>query len=189
MLDAPGGRLARSAVVFENLRQLPGSLSSLLSEVIRRVVRSRLRTALVDESGTVKAFVGLVGKFLPVVIYSSESELPTPRRVLVVEDQVENLDFLRVVIESAGHACKAVTSVRQAIEALDAEEFDVVLLDLVLPDAEGLEVARHILDRGLRIPIVAVSANLDRLEGASEIRRQVRKPYRARDILEAIRKS
>src|ERR1041384_2129893 len=50
-VDPPEGKPARSAVVFEHLREFPGSLSTLLSEVVRRVLHSRLRTALRDERG------------------------------------------------------------------------------------------------------------------------------------------
>ena len=115
------------------------------------------------------------------------------KRILVVEDQEESLEFLRMLIESAGHVCETAGSVEEAVRKLDTMAFDVVLLDLVLPDADGVEVARHILDRRLRIPVIAVSANMDRLENVpaetSGIRWQVRKPYRAREILDAIGKS
>ena len=104
----------------------------------------------------------LVGGRLPIVVYRSEQELVERKRILVVEDQNENIEFLKTLVESAGHRCEAVTSVGEAIRRLSTDPFDLVLLDLVLPDAEGIEVARHILEHQLNTLVIAISAHLDR---------------------------
>jgi hypothetical protein len=63
----------------------------------------------------------------------------------------------------------------------------------VLPDAEGLEVARYILERQLTTPVVAISSVLGAPSGAPStetgIRRSLANPYSAREILDAIRDS
>jgi FixJ family two-component response regulator len=63
----------------------------------------------------------------------------------------------------------------------------------VLPDAEGIEVARHILERQLMTPVIAISSVLDLGASGSPaeagIRRRLSKPYSAREILDAIRDS
>ena len=63
----------------------------------------------------------------------------------------------------------------------------------MLPDADGVEVARHVLEGGMRTPIIAISGFIDHsrsreYEGLG-IRRQLSKPYRPREILDAIRDS
>jgi CheY-like chemotaxis protein len=189
----PEGPPHRLVIVFGNLPDLAGSLNVLMTEMVRLIVRSGVRAALVDGSGTAGTFFELVGGRLPVVVYSSAAEMSPPKRVLVVEDHPENLEYLKGLIESAGHACIAVGSVGEALRHLESGTFDLVLLDLVLPDADGVEVARFILERGLRLPVVAVSGYLDRWADESfsqlGIRRQVKKPYRVREILDAIRDS
>ena len=122
-------------------------------------------------------------------VYRSVDEMGPPKRVLVVEAKSENLEYLRALIESAGHECDAVSSVGEAIQRLSATAFDLVLLDLVLHDAEGIEVARHILERGLTTPVVAISGLLDRASGSPEAHGTAPRPYSAREILDAIRNS
>jgi len=180
-------------LIFDGLLRLSGSLNSLLLEVVRHIVGRGVRATLVDGSGAAGAFFDLVGGRLPIVVYRDEQELEEPKRILVVEDQNENIEFLRALIESAGHRCEAVTSVGEAIRRLSSEPFDLVLLDLVLPDAEGIEVARHILERQLNTPVIAISGHLDRWSddrvARAGIRRQLSKPYQIREILDAIRDS
>jgi DNA-binding NtrC family response regulator len=193
VLHAPEGPPARVAFVFDDLLRLNGSLTVLLSEVVRWIIQSGVRAALVDGSGSAGNFLELVGGRLPLVVYRSEAELTPPKRILVVEDQEDSLEFLRTLIESAGHHCEAVGSVEEAIRRLDLNSFDLVLLDLVLPDAEGIDVARHILEKQLETPVIAISGFLDRWTDGSiaqaGIHKQLAKPYRAREILDAIRDS
>lgn len=192
-LYGPEGPPHRLVIVFEHLPDLAGSLNVLMTEMVRLIVRSGVRAAMVDGSGTAGTFLELVGGRLPVVVYTSASEMPAPKRVLVVEDHPENLEYLKGLVESAGHSCVAVGSVAESLRQLDTAPFDLVLLDLVLPDADGVDVARYILEKGLKIPVVAVSSYLDQWADESfstlGIRRQVSKPYRVREILDAIRDS
>jgi CheY-like chemotaxis protein len=180
-------------LVLEGLPSLAGSLNVLLSEVVRMIVRQGIRATLVDGSGAAGTFLELVGGRLPLVVYRSEQEMGAPKTILVVEDQPENLEYLKILIESAGHECVAVGSVGEAIRRLTTMRFDLVLLDLVLPDAEGIEVARHILERQLATPVIAISGFLDQWNDGrisqAGIRKQLSKPYRAREILDAIRDS
>jgi CheY-like chemotaxis protein len=180
-------------LVLEGLPTLAGSLNVLLSEIVRLIVKQGIRATLVDGSGAAGTFLELVGGRLPLVVYRSEQEMGSPKTILVVEDQPENLEYLKILIESAGHECIAVGSVGEAIRRLTSMRFDLVLLDLVLPDAEGIEVARHILERQLATPVIAISGFLDQWNDGriSEvgIRKQLSKPYRAREILDAIRDS
>jgi len=180
-------------LVFDDLLRIAGSLNSLLLSVVRMIVGRGIRATLVDGSGAAGAFFDVVGGRLPIVVYRNEQELEEPKRILVVEDQSENIEFLRALIESAGHHCEAVMSVGEAIQRLSSEPFDLVLLDLVLPDAEGIEVARHILERQLNTPVIAISGHLDRWSddrvARAGIRRQLSKPYQVREILDAIRDS
>lgn len=180
-------------LAFDDLPMLEGSLNVLLTEVVRLIIRKGIRATLVDGSGAAGAFLELVGGRLPLVVYRSEKELAPPKKILVVEDQPENLEYLKTLIEFAGHECIAVGSVGAAIGRLASTSFDLVLLDLVLPDAEGIEVARHILERQLETPVVAISEFLDSWKddrtAEAGIWVQLSRPYRAREILDAIRDS
>jgi two-component system cell cycle response regulator DivK len=88
--------------------------------------------------------------------------------VLIVDDNEKNRKLARDVLCAAGFHTLAAATGAEAI-ALAAEQLpDVVLLDLRLPDLDGVDVARALRDRGRtrRIPVVALSAL--RLEAEGE---------------------
>ena len=67
---------------------------------------------------------------------------PSARRVLIVDDNVDAAEALRMVLELEGHHVKAAYSASEGLEAFDRFEPDVVLLDIGLPETDGYEVAR-----------------------------------------------
>jgi two-component system, cell cycle response regulator DivK len=84
----------------------------------------------------------------------------SPPLVLIVDDNEKNLKLADDVLRTAGFRTLAAASGAEAI-ALAAEHLpDVVLLDLRLPDMDGMDVARELRDgaRTHRIPVVALSA-------------------------------
>jgi CheY-like chemotaxis protein len=80
-------------------------------------------------------------------------------RILLVEDDPMNVDLFESALESDGH--EIVTERDGAAgEKRASEVFDLILLDIQLPKKNGLEVCRSLRARGLRIPIVALSASV-----------------------------
>jgi PAS domain S-box-containing protein len=82
-----------------------------------------------------------------------------PRRILLVEDNVDAAEMLHDLLELHGHSVRIAERGREALEALEAHVFDIVLCDLGLPDMSGHDVARAIgRNPSLReIPLVALS--------------------------------
>lgn len=81
----------------------------------------------------------------------------TGARILVVDDEVHVLRLLRRTLEAHGYAVEAVETGEEALDAAARRPPDVVLLDLMLPDLDGLEVCRKLRDR-LEAPIIVLSA-------------------------------
>jgi PAS domain S-box-containing protein len=85
---------------------------------------------------------------------------PTPRRrILVVDDNRDGADSLALLLELDGHEVRAVYDGASALQELERQEPDVVLLDIAMPDMDGHEVARRIRARagGARLILVALS--------------------------------
>jgi CheY-like chemotaxis protein len=85
------------------------------------------------------------------------------RTILLAEDNKVNQEFLRSFLTEAGHRLRIAESGREAIEALASERFDLVVMDVQMPELDGLEATRLIRAHdGSRydpsIPIVALTA-------------------------------
>ena len=83
-----------------------------------------------------------------------------PARILIVEDNATNLELMAYVLEAFGHAVERAHDGEAGLAALKAEEFDLVLADILMPKMDGYEVAARIkADPATKaIPVIAVTA-------------------------------
>jgi two-component system KDP operon response regulator KdpE len=114
----------------------------------------------------------------------------TAPRVLVVDDERHIVRALKIILRSAGYAVEAAESKADALAALAAHPPDALVLDLVLPDGQGVEVCEEVR-RWSRLPIVVLSAVGDEREkvraldaGADDY---VTKPFGTDELLARLR--
>jgi DNA-binding response OmpR family regulator len=79
-------------------------------------------------------------------------------RLLVVEDEARILEVLRVALSRAGFAVDAVATVADARAALPLAPYDAVILDLGLPDGDGLDLLTEHRQAGSRVPVLVLTA-------------------------------
>jgi two-component system KDP operon response regulator KdpE len=112
------------------------------------------------------------------------------RRVLVVDDEPQIRRALRLVLRANGYDVSEVGTGEGALDALVIQPFDLMILDLMLPDLDGVEVCRRLREWS-RLPVVVLSAHgeeevkvraLD--EGADDY---VTKPFSAPELLARMR--
>ena len=84
------------------------------------------------------------------------------RNILVVDDNDRHLDILNTILTSVGHDVETCGSGAEALRRLEMRHYDVVVLDLVMPEVSGLTVATQMRAGELnrRTPIIACTANL-----------------------------
>lgn len=79
-------------------------------------------------------------------------------RVLVVEDESEIAGFLKRGLTEAGYAVDVVERGDEALDWIVAAEYDMLVLDWMLPGLDGVSLCREIRQRGLRVPILMLTA-------------------------------
>ncbi|MEJ5258636.1 MAG: response regulator [Anaerohalosphaeraceae bacterium] len=79
-------------------------------------------------------------------------------RVLLVEDEESNRTVLTLMLENLGLDVTAVGSGQAAVKTACRIDFDVILMDIQLPDISGLQAARQLREIGLQTPMIALSA-------------------------------
>ena len=80
------------------------------------------------------------------------------KKILVVEDEVHLAKVLKFNLEREGYQITLVYNGQSAVEILGEEDFDLMILDIMLPKLSVLEVARRIRSTDLRFPILMLSA-------------------------------
>ena len=78
--------------------------------------------------------------------------------LLLVEDDDAIAEALRLHLEEAGYRLHRESDGKLAMAALDRERWDLVLLDLMLPGADGWDVCRHLRARHADVPVIMLSA-------------------------------
>ena len=81
-----------------------------------------------------------------------------PLRILVVDDEPAILRFLQASLESQGYIVATAANARTALDMVKRHTADLVVLDLGLPDVDGLDVIRHIREGGETLPIIILSS-------------------------------
>jgi len=112
------------------------------------------------------------------------------RKVLVVEDDRGIRDLLIALLRLEGYVVDSVTDGEEAITAIDSSPYDAILLDLMLPRANGYDVIDHIVTKGPRIPIVLATAAEKSIE-RDRVNRLVvvsiiEKPFELSDVRDAM---
>jgi two-component system, sensor histidine kinase and response regulator len=99
----------------------------------------------------------------PLITRHSLREMANRLRVLVVEDNVVNQTLAVRLLEKRGHAVAVAGDGRQALAALEKEDFDLVLMDIQMPEMSGEEATAEIRKKerstGKHLPIIALTAH------------------------------
>lgn len=110
------------------------------------------------------------------------------KRVLLVDDEEDLRALVSSIVEDLGYEVETARDGLSAIELVEQDPPDLILLDLVLPGIDGVAVLRYLREGGSRVPVVLLTACSD----TRTIRRAMQegataylpKPFRIRDLVE-----
>ncbi len=111
-------------------------------------------------------------------------------KILIVEDDPTTVEVISLRLQQEGYDTEAYALGAEALEAFNAGDFDLVILDIMLPDIDGISVCRE-MRRESNVPIIMVTGRGEKLDrvlglevGADDY---VVKPFMAEELLARVR--
>ena len=79
-------------------------------------------------------------------------------QLLIIEDNPSTLKMLTFMLSNEGYKVHAAATGAAGLELLGSEAIDLLVLDMMLPDMDGLEICRKVREQGVKLPILVISA-------------------------------
>src|SRR5579884_4287063 len=79
-------------------------------------------------------------------------------RILVIDDESDIRESLEALLELEGYGVELAENATTGLQKLEAGNYDLVLLDLMMPDRSGMEVLRDVRERDTETPIIMITA-------------------------------
>jgi PAS domain S-box-containing protein len=153
------GGLGLGLAIVRHLAEAHGGTVTVVSEGIGKgatfTVSLPLRAVFIEAE--VAKDAGAPSEPSPASAASSANRLKGAG-ILVVDDDEDSLDLLRVVLEGAGASVTLASSARVALEASAARRFDLVVSDIGMPDMDGYAFMRSLRQRHPDVPSIALTA-------------------------------
>jgi len=150
------------------------------------------RADLVEAVGTVLAGAVSAPGAADLVTRHSIAESRHALRILLVEDNPVNQQVATAMLLKRGHQVNVASNGREAVDAVAREPYDVILMDIQMPEMDGFEATEQIraLPQGRTLPIIALTAHA--LSGERErclergMSGYLAKPFKAHDLFAAV---
>ncbi len=109
-------------------------------------------------------------------------------RVLQVEDDATAAKSVELMLRAQGHACETVDCGEEALRLVQEKDYDLILLDIILPDIDGYEVLKKIQGWGIQTPVLIQSGLIgdDKDCGALGMVDSLAKPYGSKELQQRI---
>jgi two-component system, OmpR family, alkaline phosphatase synthesis response regulator PhoP len=113
------------------------------------------------------------------------------KKIMVVDDEISIVTLLEFNLEKAGYTVITANDGKEAVEVIENEVPDLILLDVMLPGMDGIEVCKLLRQKNINTPIVMLTAKDDELDkilglelGADDY---MTKPFSPREVVARIR--
>lgn len=174
--------------------------SGLGLSIVREVMQDHNGVVLVDSEvgvGTTFTLCLPVEKIngdqagTPVLFEDGKPETSRKYTVLVVDDEESSRKVLARILLKHGHAAYAASNMAEAVTLLCGRQFDLISLDMIMPDSDGPENVRRLREDGISIPILICTGHVEEpvLQQAMDAGANglIRKPFSAPEFLARMR--
>jgi DNA-binding response OmpR family regulator len=117
------------------------------------------------------------------------------QRILVVDDEYDMVDLVQLILHAAGYQVATATSGQEALQKLSAENFDLLMLDVNMPDMDGWQLIQKVREHPetAQLPIIMVTAkshSMDRIMGLSvlHVNDYITKPFGRQELVRCVAK-
>jgi two-component system sensor histidine kinase/response regulator len=195
-------RLAEAGILMLTSGERPGDIERCrqlgISACVSKPVRQLEFRAILARALSLRLTRDEEGKQAPEARYRSfdGQRSDRPARILLAEDNVVNQRVVLRLLQKAGHTAVIAGNGKEALLALQRQTFDLVLMDVQMPELDGFEATSAIRenerDTSTHIPIIALTAHAMKGDDerclAAGMDAYISKPIRARDLLELVDK-
>ena len=186
--------LTSSGLSGESERALSRGISGYLTKPVRQSELFDLLMKVLEKPASTSSLVE--SRVIPVEVAAGPAGPGRPLRILLAEDHVVNQKVAVCMLEGLGYKVSVVADGAKAVEAWSVASFDLILMDVQMPEMDGFEAVAAIRGReglsGGHVPIVALTAHA--MKGDRErclnsgFDDYLTKPIRSKELREAIEK-
>ncbi|MDQ1281256.1 MAG: two-component system, NtrC family, response regulator PilR [Thermoproteota archaeon] len=112
-----------------------------------------------------------------------------PNKILVIDDEKSISNIFRLILLKAGYDVQVAENCEEALRLAESDSFDIALIDIILPDGNGLELAKRMDEAGLTMPKIFISGLSSKADEAEALKRgctYLLKPVHPFTLLEVI---
>ncbi len=115
-----------------------------------------------------------------------------PLSILVIDDESVICDACRLVLAEKGHSVDHCLTGKTGLMAIDRGKYDLILLDVKLPDVDGMEILKSVREKG-SVPVVIVMTGYSTMPNALQAMKlgaadYLAKPFTDDELVEAVEK-
>jgi len=90
-------------------------------------------------------------------------------KILVAEDNAINQKVARTLFKNIGYEIEIAQNGLEVLQKIDNTQYDIIFMDVMMPEMDGLQATREIRQKGNTIPIIAMTANIAKEERSNAL--------------------
>jgi len=119
--------------------------------------------------------------------------MPNIPKVLIVDDDLRMCDSMKALLSHQDYELQTCNSGKRALDHLNDDNFDLVLLDMVIPDVDGIQIMDHIKQNSINTIVIVVTGHVSTDSAIGSLKRgaydYIRKPFEPEELLMTVKNS